>query len=287
MGRTSPAKTPPFDDFGGSAAPLVFLHANGYPPACYQPLLEEFAEVYRVVAMHQRPLWPGAVPEEIDSWLPLSDDLLQLLAGLEAGAVIGVGHSLGAIVTLRAALREPSRFRALILIDPVLFTPLVITLRNLARWLRLKDRIHPRIQGALRRRRTFDDLELAFRGYRSRPVFRYMSDAALRTYLKGITHPAGAGGHELAYSPEWEARIYATGIWPDMDLWRGVKALDLPCLFIRGAESDTFRKHAARRLSQAGPRVRVEVVPQATHLVALERPRQVFDLAASFLKEQL
>ena len=45
------------------------------------------------------------------------------LSQTKPAPVIGVGHSIGAIVTLRAALRDPGKFRALVLIDPVLFVP--------------------------------------------------------------------------------------------------------------------------------------------------------------------
>ena len=66
-------------DFGGSGEELVFLHANGYPPECYRPLLSRLAEKYHVTAMVQRPLWPESRPEDIDDWRPLTDDFLHFL----------------------------------------------------------------------------------------------------------------------------------------------------------------------------------------------------------------
>ena len=36
--------TIPSIDFGGNGEELVFLHANGYPPECYRPLLTRLAE---------------------------------------------------------------------------------------------------------------------------------------------------------------------------------------------------------------------------------------------------
>src|SRR3990172_9069219 len=105
----------PFIEHGGSGAPLHFLHANGYPPACYQPLLERLTTRYHAFGMLLRPLWPDSKMDELKDWNPLSDDLLHFLSGHES-PVIGVGHSIGGIVTLRAALKEPGRFRALVLI---------------------------------------------------------------------------------------------------------------------------------------------------------------------------
>ena len=40
--------------------------------------------------------------------------------------VIGVGHSLGGVLTLYAAIRRPDLFRALVFIDPVFLPPAVL-----------------------------------------------------------------------------------------------------------------------------------------------------------------
>jgi len=276
--------TPHFDA-GGTGLPLHFLHANGYPPGCYRPLLELLKTEYHVFGMKLRPLWPEARRDDLIDWHPFTEDLLRFLSDRRSGPVIGVGHSIGAVVTLRAALRHPERFRALVLIDPVLFTPGIIFLWRLIRAAGLGYRSHPLIPRALKRRREFDDLELVFQGYRNRPVFRYLSDAHLRYYLEGITRPGAGAGYELVYSPAWEAHIYYTGVWRDMDIWRGLKALKVPTLFIRGNETNTFWKSAAALVRRKQPDARVEGVMRSTHLVPLERPQAVFEIMRSFLKE--
>lgn len=271
-------------DFGGTGQPLHFLHANGYPPECYKPLLELLKTDYHVFGMYLRPLWDGSHPQEIHTWHPLSDDLLRFLSDRETGPVIGVGHSIGAVVTLRAALREPGRFRALVLLDPVLFVPARLAAWKVIRALGVGDRLHPLIRAAQRRRRAFDNLETVFRGYRTRPVFRYMSDESLRAYIAGITKPSANGGYELVYSPEWEAQIYRSGLH-DFDIWRNLHKLAVPTLFIRGAETDTFFENAARLVKQKQPNVRVETLEKSTHLLPLERPQEVFDIMQSFLSD--
>lgn len=270
-------------EFGGEGLPLHFLHANGYPPECYKPLFELLKTEYRVFGMYLRPLWDGSKPQDIRTWHPLSDDLLRFLAEHEAGSVIGVGHSVGAVVTLRAALREPGRFRALVLIDPVLFVPARLAAWSIIRTLGLGERLHPLIRFAQKRRRAFDDLETVFRGYRTRPIFRYLSDESLRAYIAGITKPSANGRHELAYSPEWEAQIYRTGLH-DFDIWRSLPKLKTPTLILRGAETDTFLENAARLVKKKQPKVRVETLENSTHLLPLERPKEVFDIMQSFLK---
>ena len=174
----------PSIDFGGSGTELVFLHANGYPPECYRPLLSRLAENYHVTAMVQRPLWPDSKPDEIEDWLPLTDDFLRYLDAHQPEPITCVGHSMGGIALLRAALREPGRFSAIVLLDPVLFPPYFIAFWNVMRRSKMGQRRHPLVAAARRRRRQFDDLERLFTGYRRKSIFRYMDDTALRAYVQ-------------------------------------------------------------------------------------------------------
>lgn len=274
-----------FVEYGGSGLPLHFLHANGYPPDCYKPLIELLQTHYHVFGLLLRPLWEGSKPEEINNWHIFSEDLIRFLSDYKTDPVIGVGHSIGATVTLRAALRDPGRFRALVLIEPVLFPWGRMVSWNFVRALGLGNRFHPNISGALKRRRTFDDLDLVFRGYRNRNVFRYMSDEHLRTYIEGITRKTDKG-YELVFSPEWEARIYYTGL-RDFDIWRDLPKLEVPTLFLRAAETDTFWEKAANLIKRKQPKAQVETVEKSTHLLPLEHPKKVFDIMHSFFNETL
>jgi pimeloyl-ACP methyl ester carboxylesterase len=233
-----------------------------------------------------RPLWKDSEPNEIRDWKPFSEDLLRYLASREAAPVIGVGHSIGAVVTLRAALWDPGKFRALVLLDPVLFVPQFMLMWRLVQMLGLGDRLHPLIPGARRRRRTFDDLETVFHRYRTRNVFRYMSDGNLQTFIEGITQSNSDGGYELVYSPDWETQIYRTGMH-DSDIWQGLPGLEIPTLFLRGAETDTFLENAASLVKQKQPNIRVETLAKSTHILPLERPEEVFDIMQHFLEETL
>ncbi len=269
-------------DIGGNGTPLHFLHANGYPPECYEPLLELLKNQHHVFGMKLRPLWDGTKPEDLDEWHPLSDEMLRFLSDRRPDPVIGVGHSIGGIVTLRAAIRDPKRFRALVLLDPVLFIPSFLVGWNILRALGLGEKTHPLIAGTKKRRRTFDNLETVFRGYRTRPIFRYMSDESLWAYIKGITKPKTDGTYELVYSPEWEARIYLTGL-RDFDLWRELPKLEVPTLIIRGAETDTFLEKAERLVKKKNPKIQVVTMQKATHILPLEHPQEVAGLINNFI----
>ena len=268
-------------DFGGSGPELHFANANGYPAPAYRRLLETLTPHYHVQAMVARPLWAGSRPEAIRSWRPLVDDLVRYLDEREARGWLGVGHSLGAVVSTAAALRRPELFRALVLIDPVFLRPAVLAVFGLFQKLGLAGRVHPLVPAARRRRRSFDSVEAMFARYRQARVFAGLDDGALRDYAAAALRPAasGDGALALAWTPEWEARVYETG---PLNLWGTLHRLQVPVLAIRGAQSDTFTPAGVRRLRQRLPQVEVVEVAGAGHLVALERPEVVGRLIAAF-----
>lgn len=276
-------KTIPHFDHGGDGAPLHFLHANGYPPECYKTLLEHLQKNHRLFGMKLRPLWDNADRSELQDWHPYSEDMLRFLSDFEPDPVIGVGHSIGGIVTLRAAMREPKRFSAIVLLDPVFFIPPFLVMWNFFRAIGLGEKVHPLIPATKKRRRTFDNLETVFRGYRKRSIFRYMSDESLRDYIEGITQPKADGGYELTYTPEWETHIYMTGL-RDFDLWRGLPDLVVPTLIIRGAETDTFLEKAERLVKKKNPNIQVVTMQKATHILPLEHPQEVAEIIEDFVR---
>ncbi len=275
----------PFTDFGGAGQKVHFLHANGYPPLCYEPLIELLKSKYQISAMHLRPLWAGSNPLEIKAWHPLSDDLALYLEEQQDPRAIVIGHSVGAIITLRAAIRAPEMFKAIVLIDPVLFSPRFILTWNITKMLGLGTRLHPLIPFALNRRRKFDDLNRLFLSYRRKTIFRFFSDSALKAYINGIVKPAQPSGFELVYSPEWEAQIYLSGVWKDLDLWRGLPGLKVPTLIIRGDETDTFLSATAEKVKQRRPATTIVSIEKSTHLVPMERPQETFQAIETFLEE--
>lgn len=276
----------PYFDFKSDGTPLHFLHANGYPPEVYKNLFELLQNQYHLFGMKLRPLWDDAKIADVKHWSIFSDDLIRFLPDFTTDSVIAVGHSIGATVTLRAALRDPKKFRALVLLDPVLFVPSFIFMWKILYGLGLGKRLHPKVAGALRRRKVFDNLETLFQGYRTREVFKYMSDESLRNYIQGITKQKTDGTYELVFSPEWESHIYLTGL-QDFDIWNNLHNLEVPTLIIRGSESDTFLEKAEKLIRKKNPKIQFEVLEKATHIFPLEYPQEVFDIANKFLKETL
>lgn len=271
----------PFVDFGGSGPSLFFAHANGYPPEAYRPLLTELASNYHVRAIQFRPLWPDSQPNGLRDWHPFVDDVIQWVEASGEQGVLGVGHSLGAVATLAAALCRPELFRAVVLLDPVLFRQRLLFFWRLFQKLGLAHQVHPLISGAKRRRRVFADKDEMFTRYRRAPVFARLSDDALRVYVDALARPRADGQIELTYSPEWEVEVYASG---PLNVWGQLAGLRPPLLVIRGEHSDTFHPPAMRQVWARLPKAKIITVPNTGHLVPMEQPEEVARLIREFLQ---
>ena len=275
----------PYENFPGGNQPLHFAHANGYPPVAYRFLLENLSLHYHVIAMCARPLWPDAPPKDLQDWRPLAKDLADFLEEHHLKNLIGVGHSMGATTTLRLALRQPDRFRSLVLIDPVLFPPWITIQWDLIYRLGLGYRLHPLVGNAKKRRSKFQSREAMFDNYRTKAVFRHMNDDNLHAYVDALACPAPEGGFELCYKSNWEARIYVTGVRADMEIWRALSNHKSPLLIIRGTETDTFWEQTASLVKRRLPHAIICSIPNATHLVPLEHPTKVYEIIMGFLDQ--
>ena len=265
--------------FGGKGPLIHLAHANGFPPGAYRPLAESLMARYQVVALPARPLWPGSRPESAPAWHPMADDLVDGLDRLGLRGVIGVGHSLGGVLTLIGAVRRPDLFRAVVLIDPVILPPAWLWVVRALRLLRLERRL-PLVQGALHRRRTWPSRRACYEQYRTKPFFATWPDGSLWAYVEAGTRERPDGQVELVYPPEWEAHIFTT---TPIDVWQYVPRLRVPALVVRGERSATFRPASMARMERLLPAARFAVVAEAGHLVPMERPIQVAQLILEYL----
>ena len=267
-------------EFGG-AGPVVHLaHANGFPPGSYRPLAETLTDRYRVIALPSRALWPGSRPERVHDWRTFTDDLIQGLDELELRGILGIGHSIGGVLTMWAAIRRPNLFRAVVLIEPVILPPVWLLMLRVMRRLGLYWR-QPLVQGALRRKQFWPSQQACYESYRNKPLFANWPEASLRAYVEVGTRRRAEGQVELVYSPEWEARIFATA---PVDVWHDVPKLRTPALVIRGGQTNTFRPECQARMERLLPGARYVVISGAGHLVPLERPTETGAAIRAFLE---
>ncbi len=266
-------------DWGGVGPLLHFAHGNGFPPGTYRRLIEDLLPRAHVVSMAARPLWAGSSPAGVEGWRPLADDLRRALWGRGLERVVGVGHSMGGTVTALAAAADPELFRALVLIDPVVFTGARALVWELVKALGLRRRMRL-ARMARRRRERFADHQAVREAYQGKGMFGAWDPEVFEDYVQaGFAHSTD-DAVRLRYPREWEARIFETST---PFIWNELKALTQPVLVVRGATSDTFLAAAADRVRRELPTAEVVEVEGATHTVPMEKPHEVARLILAFL----
>ena len=261
---------------------LIHAHANGYSPEVYRAFLDPFLDTYQTRAIYLRPFWPGSLPDSMRDWRVFRDDYLEdLPAHLEAAGgveqLIGRGHALGAMTTLMAAIEEPERFRALILIEPTIFPLYVGYAMRLMAPFNLFRYLHPLVRRTLRRRTTFTDQESMYQNYRRKKIFEKIPDPVLRDYVSGLAAKNPDGTVGLKYSPAWEVGVYEAGGSADHYVWKNLPGITCPVLVVRGENSDTVSQNTLERIARKLPQGQAVTLPAVGHLLPLEAP----DLAAA------
>ncbi|MEZ4646533.1 MAG: alpha/beta hydrolase [Chloroflexota bacterium] len=177
--------------------------------------------------------------------------------------VIGVGHSLGGVATLFAALRRPDLFRALVLIEPVFLPPHIL---QLAAANPQVTALLPLVQSARRRRNRWQSRQEAFDRFRDKQVFARWTDEVLWDYVNHAVCANGSEEYVLAYSRDWEAQIYS---YPPLTVWEDITRITHPTLGIRAAESDTILPEPWQLWQQKQPTATFVQIEEAGHMVPL------------------
>lgn len=272
----------PFHDYGGGGPMLHFAHANAYPPGSYRLFLNALAKNFQVLAIKHRPLWPTAQPEEMKSWHRIADDLVAFFDQQNLRGVIGVGHSLGGVATMIAAVKRPELFSQIVLIDPVFLAPHLLAI--------VEERVQnqeepfefPMVSVAQRRRDWWSSRAAAYEHLRPKPVFARLSDEAMWDFINYGLADDTNGGVRLAFPKAWEARIYSI---PPTFIWDYVPQISQPTLAIRATESDTLFPLAWQHWQQIQPQATFMELPDTTHLLTMEKPEQVASLIVHWTKD--
>jgi pimeloyl-ACP methyl ester carboxylesterase len=234
--------------------------------------------------MLPRALWPDEKPPtKLHQWDMLADDLRAGLAYHKMDNVIAIGHSFGGTASMIAAVRQPQLFSALCFLDPTLFRP---------EWLEGMEKMQrdgsiiefPLVQGAMRRKRTFETVEAAFAYFKPKRLFADWPDKSLHLYVEHGLQPAAGGGYELRWSPEWEAYYFSTGFtrsWEVAPKLRGV----LPILAIGGGTTDTYVPEIAAMLRDVLPEATFAEVEGHGHLFPQTAPQQTLAIISQWLDQ--
>ncbi len=265
----------------GGAGPVIHLaHANGFPPGTYGQLIRNLKGHGRVVSWTSLPLREGTSPEAVSSWNDLAVDLRAGLDRSGLSGLVGVGHSIGAVVSVMAAAEDPKLFRGLVLVDPVLFAGWRSLAWSLTRMVGQAHRFYL-ARGARKRRDQWPSRNVVLRAWRGRAPFSAWAPGVLEDYVESgfVDGPTGV---KLAYPKEWEARLFEC---TPPSVWSTVRRVEVPVVVLRGEASDTFLPSACRRLKRELPRARIVEVPGTSHFVPMENPDVVAEEVVGLLRK--
>jgi len=258
--------------------PLHFYHANGFPISVYLPFLRMLTADFKVLGLGLR--GQDAQVEGSTSWRSVADDLIDFLDAKQPGPVVGVGHSVGAVSTMFAAVRRPDLFSRIVLIDPVLLPWKYILAMMFITVIGRKD-LFFLAKRSRKRQNGWKNREEAYAYLKTKPLFKRFQDEFVRSYVTYGLKPSENGAVELLCPPEAEARIFEN--YP-FDIWFWPKRVRVPVLIIRGAHSDVLQAGAIDQFCRKCKNSTAITLADAGHLAPMEVPEQISELIKEFTR---
>lgn len=265
-------------EWGASRGPTVLLaHATGFHARCWDGVARSLgADAPHMVALDQRGHGRSS-KEGPFHWRQFGLDLSAFVAALDLDRIIGVGHSMGGHCMVQAAAAAPSRFRQLLLLDPVVMAP--GTYRQPPQFATAET--HP----VARRRNHWPSAEAMFRRFENRHPFSLWHPAVLRDYCThGLLPAPGADGLVLACPPQVEASIYLGSTGRDIAAQVATLPHRVTVLRAQRREPDEGQNAGAMdfsrsptwpELAAAFPNGRDVYLPHLTHFIPMQQPALV------------
>jgi pimeloyl-ACP methyl ester carboxylesterase len=249
---------------------IHFAHANGFPATAYGKLLHLLEKEYVVIAIDKlghNPIYP--VDENWESLITELSDYIRSNAG---EPVIGVGHSLGAILTFMAAYRMPELFREIIMIEPPLAYGPPALLLYFAKKLRLLDRT--KLVAQTRKRRTqWSSHQEAESHFMKKSSFNRFDPDCLRDYVHYGTEASNTVV-KLSFDVNIEVNIFKT---TPHNLSSLSDKLSVPGMLITGENTNILARYMATSFAKRYSLL-LDQCKDGSHLFPLEYPQRTADL---------
>jgi pimeloyl-ACP methyl ester carboxylesterase len=246
----------------GSGKPLVVLHGLFGSGKNWQSQARQFANHFKVFTIDLRNHGQSFHADEMNYSI-MAEDVAQLLYRLELSDCDILGHSMGGKVAMTLALQNPDLVARLIVADiaPVTY------------FHHYDDLIDPLLALPLE---TIDS--------------RAQADQLLRQNIPEDQLRAFLLQNLVRESTGWRWRVNWSVIQRDMEWLTGFGDLpqdwriDLPVLFIRGANSDYVSETEIAVIEQHFSNYRLETIEDAGHWLHAEQPESFNRLVLEFLQ---
>ena len=189
-------------EWPGAGDPALLLHATGFHSRCWNQVIKRLPGRH-IYAVDLRFHGGSGDSGEVD-WNILAEDIRLLIDKLDLHNVVGVGHSIGGHLIARVAARDPSRFKHLVLIDPV-----IMSREGYAQMEAYSAGIKATDHPVSRRKNQWRDSDEMYQRFEGRPPFNTWQPEVLRDYCDYALRPANEDGVlQLACDPINEASVY-------------------------------------------------------------------------------
>lgn len=260
-------------DWGGSGAPALLHHANGFCAATLGPLAALLRRRYRVFGMDARGHGDSTLFADLEryQWEAFRDDWIGVAETIVAECgeplALGLGHSLGGTTTLLAAAARPDLVREVALVEAVIPLPREDPeTQDSARVARL-ERL---VEGARKRRAHWASREEARSHFAGRGVFAGWRDDALDLYVaEGLA--TTAEGVALKCPGAVEAAVFVNG--RGLDAVGAAARVRCPATWLWARQGDFPR--ALYEGAVAGMKEARIVDVDGGHMVPMEAPERV------------
>jgi len=259
----------------GSEAVIHFAHANGIPSGSYTPVFErlEACRVYNLPMFGHNTAFPVD-----DNWHTLGDELIAYLEATVGHKVIGVGHSMGAIITFLAAMKRPDLFEGILMLDPPVICGRMAFIFRVVKLLGQADRVTPAAR-TMKRRQLWDDYESARTYFSSKAIYSKFHKDCLDSLLVHALE-GGPSGLQLAFDVGVEAAIFRT---TPHDLRAYTNPLSVPGKIVF---SKTSKASFARYNYLFARRHLMDVsVTTGSHMYPLESPAKTARIITRYVAE--
>ncbi len=256
--------------------PIIhFAHSNGFAAPTYRYFLEQLApQKVQVLEKfgHDKRFAPTF------SWKPLTDQLIRSIEQQDS-PVIGLGHSLGAVVTLDAYYRRPDLFRGLIMMDPPFFSRKIRAIFLIARMLGISGKLIPPAVKAKKRRSEWESKEIVADSFRNKALFRDFHAEAFDDYIQYGLVETEQGGVRLDFSTKEEYRIFKHS-----PVWLGSGKINVPSFYVYSNRFEIGSPDTIRELQQKFKQTKF-VAMDAGHMFPMEQPEQTAKLIKQLVEE--
>ncbi len=205
------------------------------------------------------------------NWSYLVDELIHNVKTKVKQPVIGLGHSLGGVLNLLAAYKEPQLFKLVVMLDSPTLSPWKSMALRMINWLGLVDYVTP-AKKAKNRQTQWGSKEEAKAYLNSRELFKEFHHQCIDDYINYAMAEDKEGILTLRYCREREYKIYRTIPYNMPNL---KTPPEVPVVLIYGENSDIVTPYDIRYMSDVGGFH--TICCQGGHMFPLEYPQETVE----------